>query len=244
MKAIILFSIVALVCFPNSGKAREGFDRGIQTTTFVPKKSYTGGISFSYLKADAKDFDFLLLDGINARGYTLKISPNFAYAIKDDIAIGARFSYRRTYANIGNVDIGLGDDLSFKIDHYRTLRHSYQMGVFLRTYMSLFGSKVIGFYNDLQLSYGLNQGKTLNHEGAALTGAYEVGHSLKLGVRPGMAVFVRNNLAVDVSLDVMGASLKWVKQTRNRVEEGSFRSATADFSLNLLSVNLGLTTYF
>ncbi len=235
---------MALVCMSFSGYARKGFDRGIKTSIFMPKKSYTGGISLSYLTADIDDYDFLVLDGIDAKAYTFKVSPHFAYCFKDDMAVGLRFSYKRTYANVGNIDIGLGDDLSFKIDNYRMLQHSYNAGIFLRTYMSLFGSKVIGFYNDLQLSYGYSQGKILNHQGADLTGTYQVGHSLKLGARPGLSVFVMNNFAVDVSIDVLGASINWKEQTRNQVEHGSFRSASADFSLNLLSINLGLTTYF
>ncbi len=226
------------------GYAKKRFDRGIKTSIFMPKHSYTGGFSLSYLTANIDDYDFLVLDGIDAKAYTFKISPHFAYSFKNDMAVGLRFSYKRTYANIGNIDIGLGDDLSFKIDHYRMLQHSYNTGVFLRTYMSLFGSKVVGFYNDLQLSYGYSQGKILNHQGKELTGTYQVGHSLKLGARPGLAVFVMNNMAVDVSIDVMGASINWKKQTRNQVEQGSYRSAAADFSLNLLSINIGVTTYF
>ncbi len=235
---------MALVCVSLGGYARKGFDRGIKTSVFVPKHSYTGGVSLSYLTADIDDYDFLVLDGIDAKAYTFKVSPHFAYSFKDDMAVGLRFSYKRSYANVGNIDIGLGDDLSFEIDHYRMLQHSYNTGIFLRTYMSLFGSKVVGFYNDLQLSYSYSQGKILNHQGKNLTGTYQIGHSLKLDARPGLAVFVMNNMAVNVSIDVMGAGITWKKQTRNQVEHGSFRSASADFSLNLLSVNIGVTTYF
>lgn len=244
MKEKNILILIALVCISLEGYARESYDRGIQSTVFVPQHSYTGGVSVSYLTADIDDYDFLVLDGIDAKAYTFKISPHFAYSIKDDMAIGVRFSYKRSYANIGNIDIGLGDDLSFEIDHYRMLQHSYNTGIFLRTYMSLFGSKVVGFYNDLQLSYGYSQGKILNHQGKDLTGTYQTGHNLKLGARPGLAVFVMNNMAVDVSIDVMGAGITWKDQTRNQVEHGSFRSASADFSLNLLSVNIGVTTYF
>ncbi len=232
------------MCLSLAGWARKGFDRGIKTTTFVPKGMYTGGVSLSYVKFDAKDYDFLILDGIDAKAFNFKISPHLAYAIKDDMAIGARFGYMRTYANIGNVDISLGDDLSFKMDHYRVERNSYKSAVFLRTYMSLFGSKVVGFYNDLQLSYSYSRSKILNHEGRNLTGTFEIGHTLRLGARPGLAVFVQDNVAVDVSIDVMGASMTWNHQTRDRIETGKMSTASANFTLNLLSVNIGVATYF
>lgn len=225
-------------------KGRKTYDRGIKTSTFMPKGSKVGGISFNYFKIDADDYDFLILDGIDAKGYTFSVSPHFAYTFKDDIAIGVKGSFRRSYANIQGMDVSLGDDLSFEMDHWRTMSNSFRGAVFLRTYMSLFGSKVVGFYNDVELSYTYGRTKTLNHTGNDLDGSFQVNHGIRIGARPGLAVFVRNNMAVDVNLDVAGLSFNWKEQTRNQVEKGTYFKSSANFQLNILSVGIGITTYF
>ncbi len=235
---------MALTCLAPAVGARKSYDRGIKTTVFVPKKTMTGGVSLSYINADADDFDFLFIDGIDVKAYTFSVSPHFAYSFKDDMAIGIRGTFRRTFGNINAMNIQLSEDMEFPIDHWRTMQNSFKAGVFWRTYMSLFGSKIVGFYNDLQLSYSYGRAKTLSHTGDDLNGIYQVNQSLRLGARPGLAVFVMNNVAVDVSLDVAGFNVSWKDQTRNQVEKGHFKSSSANFSLNLLSVGIGVTTYF
>lgn len=245
MKQLCIMLVgLMLLASPAEAKKHKTFDRGIKTSVFMPKGAKVAGVSFNYFKLDMDDFDFLILDGIDAKGYTFSISPHFAYTVKNDIAIGAKGSFRRSYANIGNIDVSLGDDMSFEMDHWRMMSNSFRGSVFLRTYMSLFGSKVVGFYNDVELSYSYGRSKTLNHTGDDLDGAFQVNHGLRIGARPGLAVFVRNNLAVDVNLDVAGLSFNWKEQTRNQVEKGTYFKSSANFQLNILSVGIGITSYF
>ncbi len=243
MKRLIL-TFVALACLSHSGQARKSYDRGIKTTVFVPKGSKTGGITFSYLNADASNLDFLVLEDMDFECHTFSISPHFAYAFRDDMAFGMRLTYKRAYANINDLDFSLGDDLSFEIDHWRMQQNSYKAGVFYRTYMSLFGSKVVGFYNDVTITYGYSESKALTHLDEDQTGYYQTSHSLKIGARPGLAVFVTNNIAVDVSMDVAGFSASWTQQKKNQIESGHLNKSSANFTLSLLSVGIGVTTYF
>ncbi|MCD8193988.1 MAG: hypothetical protein LUD74_05480 [Tannerellaceae bacterium] len=59
-----------------------------------------------------------------------------------------------------------------------------------------------------------------------------------------MVAFVNNFAAVEVSLDVLGLDLKWYEQTINQVEQGKMRTSSANFKINLFSINLGMTFYF
>lgn len=61
------------------------------------------------------------------------------------MAAGMRLNYNRTYADLGNINIDLGDDLTFDISDYKYLEHEYTASGFLRTYMGLGNSKVFGF---------------------------------------------------------------------------------------------------
>lgn len=51
-------------------------------------------------------------------------------------------------------------------------------------------------------------------------------------------------MAVEVSINVVGLDFKWIEQTTNQVEHGSYRQSSADFKINIFSINIGICTYF
>ena len=110
--------------------------------------------------------------------------------------------------------------------------------------MGLGKSKVFGFFNELGLTYGYSQGKNYSGTGNELTGTYQKVNKFQISATPGLTAFVTNNLAVEVSIDVLGLDFQWVEQVTNQVEKGSFRKSSANFKINIFSVNIGLCTYF
>lgn len=68
-------------------------------------------------------------------------------------------AYARSYINLDNLDLDLGDDLNFNVADQNFWDHSFMVSGFLRTYMGLGKSKVFGFFNEARLSYGYGQGK-------------------------------------------------------------------------------------
>ncbi len=242
MKRYILF-LLTFSCMV-SLHARKVFDREIKNTLFVPKGMWTGGISFSYSEIMGDNYKLMVLDDVTGEGYTFKISPHVAYFIKNDIAVGFRADYKRSYINLGKVNLDLGDDLEFDISDYSYLSHGVSTTGFIRTYMSLGKSKIFGFFNELSLTYGYSQGKTISGTGKDMSGTFQKINHFQIGSTPGLTAFVMNNLAVEVSVDILGLDFQWINQKTNQVESGSFRKSSADFSINLFSINLGICTYF
>ena len=241
MRKIII--ILLLLC-PAWGQAKKKFDRGIVKTVFVPKGQWFMGSTVSYSEQSADKYQFLVLADIDAKGYTFRLSPFGGYFFADNMAAGGRFTYSRTYFNIGNVDINLGDDLSFHIKDDMYLEHNYSASGFLRTYMGLGSSKVFGFFNEVRLTYAYGQGKHSNGTGHDLTGYYQRSHCFEIGAAPGLAAFVSDFASVEVSVGVMGFSYKWVDQVHNQVNQASRHSANGNFKIDLFSINLGMTMYF
>lgn len=239
-KLLILLLLLCPVLLP----AKERFDRGITRSVFIPKGQWFTGSTISYTEQNADQYQFLVLANIDAKGYTLRISPFAGYCIADNIAVGGRFAYSRTYVDIGNADINLGDDLSFQIKDDMYLEHSFSASGFLRTYMGLGNSKVFGFFNEVRLTYAHGQGKHANGEGNDLTGYYQRSNTISLGAAPGLAAFVSDFASVEVSVGVMGFDFKWVEQTHNQVDKATRRSASGNFKIDLFSINLGMTLYF
>ena len=156
-----IFVFVFFVCLATAAQAQLKFDREIQTGLFVPKGAWLVGTTLSYTELRSTDFKLLVLKDLNGDSYTFKISPFGGYFFADNVAAGLRLAYARSYINLDNLDLDLGDDLDFNVADQNFWDHSFMVSGFLRTYMGLGKSKVFGFFNEARLSYGYGQGKIL-----------------------------------------------------------------------------------
>lgn len=243
-KIVSVLFILILLTSSAFAKKRESFDRGIKNSTFIPKGQWMVGGTFSYSESSSSDYKFLILKNVEGQSYNFTVSPSAAYFIRDNVAIGARFSYNRNYIDIGNINIDLNEDLSFTIDNASLLEHMFYGTAFVRTYINLGDSKRFGLFNEARLTFGAGQGKTYSGKNETLDGVYETIKHLQVGIAPGMTAFITNNAAVEVSVGVMGFDSKWVEQDHNKVIEGSRRVTSAKFKIDLFSINLGMTYYF
>ena len=247
MKHQITILLVFSLLFPSflqAKKDREQIDRGIHSSTFIPKGQWMVGGSFSYSESNSDDYKFLILKNVEGKRYSFSVSPNFGYFIRDNVAVGGRFSYTRDYIDIGNLDIDLNEDLSFKINNASLLQHMIYGTGFVRTYINLGNSKRFGLFNEARVTFGAGQGKTYSGEAETLDGVYEKIKHLQVGIAPGMTAFITNNAAVEVSVGGMGFDSKWIEQDHNKVIQGSRRETSAKFKIDLFSINLGMTYYF
>ncbi len=221
----------------------QRIDREIMKSVFVPKGQWLAGGAISYSEHEEDNLNFLVLKDITGRGYTFSVSPYVGYFFRDNMAAGFRFSYNRTYLDLGNFDLNLGEDFNISLDDLYYLEHKYQAGGFLRTYMAIGRSKIFGFFNEIRLNYGYASGKNSTGSGTTYDGTYERTHSLQIGFAPGLAAFVTDWSAVEVSMGVMGFNFDWVNQKTNQIETGYRRTSSGSFKINLLSINIGMTFY-
>ena len=110
-----IFVFVFFVCLATAAQAQLKFDREIQTGLFVPKGAWLVGTTLSYTELRSTDFKLLVLKDLNGDGYTFKISPFGGYFFADNVAAGLRLAYARSYINLDNLDLDLGDDLNFNV---------------------------------------------------------------------------------------------------------------------------------
>ena len=95
------------------------YDRGIEMKTFIPKGQWMVGATFSYSEHVDNNFEFMsFLKEIESDGYTFKVTPLVSYFIRDNISIGGRLSYSRSYTKIDNLSLDLGDDISLNINEW------------------------------------------------------------------------------------------------------------------------------
>ncbi len=241
----IALTLFLSVMFCLAGQARnERFDRGIEQKTFIPKGQWMAGASFSYMESDINNYQFLVLEDLDFKGYTFKVSGIASYFVRDDISVGLRVAYTRSIVDLGNLSLSLGDDLNIALSDYYLKSHMVSTSGFMRAYLGLGDSKRFGLFNEARITYGYGQGNAENGSTATSKAVHEVKHLLNLGVAPGMTCFINNNSAVEVSVDVLGLDFKWYDQDINQVEQGSQRTSSANFKINLFSINIGMSFYF
>lgn len=241
--AIVLLVGVTLTAGAQRGKRSiQRIDREVQKSVFIPKGTWMLGGTVSYSEHDESNLNFLILQDMEGEGYDFSVSPYFGYFIRNNIAIGGRFSYSRDYLDLGSADVDLGDiTLSFRDLYY--LEHTYEASGFLRTYIPIGHSKIFGLFNEVRLSYSYGEGKNSTRSGVDYTGTYQTVQGFQIGMAPGMTAFVTDWSAVEVSVGVMGFDFKWINQKTNQVEEGSTRVSSGKFKINLFSINIGMTFY-
>ena len=191
-----------------------------------------------------KDYTFVVIEGINSEGHTVKIAPVLAYAVANNMALGARFTYSRTYLRIDSGSIQLGDDdtgIDLKADSYYSLKHVYEGTLIWRQYIPLGNNKRFALFNEMQFAIGGSQAKFAS--GSPVKGTYETGLLLSLGISPGLVAFATNNMAFEVNVGVMGISYSSIKQVHNQVTVGKRSSSMMNFKVNIFSIGLGVAFY-
>lgn len=223
----------------------ERVNRDDLKATFVPKGQWMLGGTVNFQDWDADSYDMLVLKNMQYNGYSFSGSPYFGYFVKNNLAVGGRYSYTRNNFQLDTFDLNLGEDFNISLADLYYLGHRHQASVFMRNYMPIGKSKIFGFFTEIDATYALTKSKntTGRIDDKTFDGTYTTTHSVQLGFMPGMTAFVTDFAAVECSIGVMGLNYKWGESTANRVETSKIKNGGANFKFNLFSVNLGMTFY-
>ena len=242
MRSKLLVIFLLLLTFVPA-KALEEFEPEIESTVFVPKGQWIGGISVSYSQSTQNNYQFFILEHLKGDTYTFKVSPMACYAFKDDMGVGGRFAYTRSLTKLESADIVLDSETEVNVENLYRLSHNYYVTGIFRNYLSLNASKRFGFFNELQLQLGGGQSKLMQGKGSALSGNYERNFNLDVGIAPGLVIFLNNYSAVEVQVGVLGFSMTDTKTITDQVYVARRKAMAANFYINLFSINFGVAFY-
>ena len=219
------------------------FDRGIVSYRFVPKKKWIGGLTFSYVNFDSDDSRLLfsMLKDFDCNFKTFSVKPFAGYAIKDNVVVGVKLGYNHTIADLGNISLNIDDDSNFSLSNMRYAEDLYSFGLFHRSYVGLDRGKLFGLFNETTLTYLNGTSSFARGEGAEYKRTDTTINELHLGINPGVAVFITQNVCAELSFGVVGFKYRSEKQSNNLGETGKRRTSGADFKINLFNINIGLT---
>ena len=142
-------------------------------SVFIPKGQWHFGGTISYSENEQENLNFLIIKNVEGLGYTFNVSPYFGYFFRDNMAAGVRFGYSRSYLDLQNFEVNLGDGLNINLKDLYYLEHEYETSAFLRTYMPIGRSKIFGFFNELRLTYAYGVGKNSTGTDTAYDGTFQ-----------------------------------------------------------------------
>lgn len=268
MKKILFIILATCVSFNafavkkdvKDDKACEPFNRniGISTSTFIPKGTIGFGAAVSYNTYDMGNavndagykMLFGLLTGIQGDVLTLGVAPYISYFVADNLSVGARFEYNKTSLGLKNLGINVMD-LGLGISDFHYNSSSYLGSVAARYYVPFGNSRRFAMFAELRGTGGYAQSETFNYsqgEDASgvstdKLGTYQDIYKFNVGVVPGITAFFTNSVALEVSVGLIGLDYQKVMQNTNQVDFSVSESSSANFKVNLLAINLGLSFY-
>lgn len=228
------------------------FDRGIgiSRSIFVPKGSIMFGTSVSYATYDVGNFSntdsgfnalFGLVSGLKGNVVTGGVSPHVSYFLIDNLSIGGRFNFKRSKFDIENVDLGTAD-MNFKIARSHYIKDAYNGSVFVRYYIPFGTSRRFAMFAELAASGGYAEAQTYNYdEHNEKHGTHQDIYDFEIGVIPGITAFVTNNLALEVSVGLVGLNYQKIVQRTDQVHQSVMESSGANYKINILNISLGIS---
>lgn len=218
------------------------FDRGIVNYRFMPKGQTMVGLDASFWTFDSRESKLLFayLDNFTFNARTVSINPFIGYFFKDNQAVGMKWGYKQTSGRLDNASIKIDDDVNFSLKDLGLKEEIYSCTFFHRSYIGLDAGKRFGLFNETSLNVGY--GKSVFTRGADETLKETTTNIVeaRLGISPGLAVFIMENVSVECSIGVMGLKYRQEKQTNNLGENGKHLNGGANFKINLFDLNLGL----
>lgn len=217
------------------------YDRGLYNYMFIPKGRWAFGLTASYGELNTEDIQVLnILKDLDFNGKIYSINPTISYFFKHNQSIGLRFNYSHGTADLNKLALDFDEDLNFNIHDVKYVQESFAAGIFYRNYIGLGPSKRFGVFNEVDLSFqtGNNRFNRI-HDGVMKETNTDIVQA-SLNFSPGMAVFIQDYVAFNVSFGIFGLNWRKEHQMTDGVDEGTRFSSGANFRFNIFNINFGL----
>ncbi len=217
------------------------YDRGLYNYLFIPKGKWAFGMTASYGSLNTEDSQILsLVENVDFSGKIYSIKPFISYFIRSNQSIGIRFNYSRGIGDLNNLSVDFDDDLNFDLRDVSYYTMSYSTSVFYRNYIGLNRSNRFGVFNEVDVSVGsgttrfkrIYDGNPRDTKTTITQGS--------INFSPGVAVFIQEFMAFNVSFGVFGVNFRREHQLTDGVDEGTRFTSGANFKFNIFNINFGL----
>jgi hypothetical protein len=120
----------------------------------------------------------------------------------------------------------------------------YTSSLFMKNFIPLTANQRINLYNLVGLAYVDDRKNSESFSQDVLTRTYTQESSVRLGISPGIQVFIVEGFATEVGVNVAGLTGTRKVVSVNGEEESSVDTFDFDLRLNILSLNISFYYYF
>lgn len=217
------------------------YDRGLFNFLYVPKGTISIGLTASYGEISTKDLEFLgLVSDVSISGHAFTIKPYLQYYIRNNLAVGLKFSYYNAQGNIDSFALDIDDDMNFSLHDIMYHSRSFSYAATLTQYIGLTRRGRFGVFNEIELAMNHGTSNFQRPYGGQLRNTKTVTTEGQINFSPGIQVFIMKHVAFHVSFGVFGFSFKNEKQTEDGVFSGKRFSSGANFRFNIFNINFGI----
>ena len=211
---------------------------------FMPKKAVSLGFQGSYFDLSGSNASvMLLLEQLNARGTLFSAAPYFSWCYKTDRCIGVKLKYSKATGGISTMDLNLpGSDMELGVQDLDATSNSFVGQCFHRSYIGLDEKRLFALFMDLALPYG--QSSYSLGIGSNSGNGYTFTHSLKAAARPGLEVFVMNNVSSVFSIGIGGIYVSESSIYSEGARTGRKISSGARFMPDITDISMGIAVHF
>ena len=227
---------------------RGRIDRKIGQHNFVYKGEVMLGLTGSYGNIKSSDSDIMLLvDNINLGLKSATIKPFFAYAYRDNLAVGMRFGYDLISGEVGSLDLNIGllaDMENMGISNIGLRNESYSWSLFHRNYLGLDRRGIVGVIMEAELQCKTGTTTLWNGVDENRTKSDTRNFSARLNFNPGLAIYVMPQVCVTVTVGVGGLYYNSIKQyDMSGVQTGLRNRSGLNLKLNLADIQVGIVAH-
>lgn len=228
---------------------RQRVDRHIDRNKFVYKGEVMLGLTASYGNVKAEDSDLmLLLNDIDVGLRSTTVRPFFAYAYRDNRAVGLRLGYQYINGNLGNIDVNLGliaegiEDMN--LGNIGLRNETFSWSVFHRNYLGLDRRGIVGVILEMELL--VKSGSTRFMSGADdVSASVSRNFAAQLNVNPGLGVYIMPQVCVTATVGIGGLRYNNIRQLDNVTGEviGRRDHSSLNFKINIVDIQIGIVAH-
>ncbi len=126
-----------------------------------------------------------------------------------------------------------------------TITRGYNFTPFIRSSVPLTRNERLSFFTTIGLGFGIantNSRDTKNLD--EINKKYITQYNFGIGISPGITFFAMENFAFEVGLNLLGYNIRITDTTTNGIEESRDVRQNVNFSIDILTLDLGLAYYF
>jgi hypothetical protein len=227
---------------------RQRIDRNIGQNNFVYKGEVMLGLTASYGNINADDTDIMLLfDNINLGLCSATVKPFFAYAYRDNLAVGVRFGYEHISGEVGSLDLNLGliaDMENMGLSNMGLRSENFSWSIFHRNYIGLDRKGTVGVIMEAELLCKTGNTSIWNGTGDERTKSDSRNFAARLNFNPGLAIYVMPQVCVTVTVGVGGLYYNNIRQYDALGNSLGRRDRSGlSLKLNLADIQVGIVAH-